>query len=173
MLAGSHGRHRRPGGLCLCPPCPGVCVPEESPVPLILRVSVPWGWGVHGVPHPCTAILWGVPAPTPPSGQVPWMSPCAQEPPGERGSGLRVHFIPAEGCDVACPCSPASQGLGSATQMPWHHATHRSNRRGPHWSPRCLLIPGECPVPGTLAGGAGSEGSAACFRSSRTPSSTC
>ncbi|RLV62708.1 hypothetical protein DV515_00019027, partial [Chloebia gouldiae] len=137
--AGSRGHHGRPAGLCPGPPCPGVCVPEESPVPLILRVRAPWG--VHGVPHPCTAIPWAVPAPTHPSGQVSWMSSCSQELSRDRGSGLRGHSITGQGTVPGTePChpdtlpsrDPQEQSLGSP------------------------LFP-KCPVPGTLAGAAGAQ----------------
>lgn len=149
----------------------GVVFLKSPRFPLPLRVRVPWD--VRGVPHACTAIPWGVPAPIHPSGQVPWMSPCSQELPGHKDSGLREHFIPAGRVTWAVPALLLSQGPGSAAQMPCHHGTRRSNPRDPDWFPRSLLIPGECPVPGTLAGSAGAESCAACFRSSRTPSSTC
>lgn len=145
--AGSHGHHGWPGGLCSGPPCPGVCVPEESPVPLILRVNVPWG--VHGVPHPCTAIPWGVPAPIQPSGQVHWVSPCSRDLPRDRGPAPRVHFIPAGDVTWGVPAPlrprdwalqfrhPASTGsTGAIPGVP-------IGPRGPYWS----LWSAPCPAP--------------------------
>ena len=142
--AGSHGHHAWPGGLCPGPPCPGVCVPEESSVPLILGFP-----GVSMVSH-IPAIPWGVPAPIQPSGQVLWLSPCSRELPRDGGSLLRVHFIPAGDVVSLLPCVPGT-GLCNSDTLPARDPQEQS--------PGSPLVPGvptgPCGVPGARHPGRG------------------